>query len=46
MVCHEQPPHFLVSVTVLDRDGLVKIARRDDWPGPHTIGQSPVDGEE
>ena len=26
-----------VSVTVLDRDGLVKIAFRDDLAGPHTI---------
>jgi uncharacterized protein GlcG (DUF336 family) len=26
-----------VSVTVLDRDGLVKIAFRDDGAGPHTI---------
>ncbi|MGA8380250.1 MAG: heme-binding protein [Stellaceae bacterium] len=26
-----------VSVTVLDRDGLVKIAFRDDGAGPHTL---------
>ncbi len=26
-----------VSVTVVDRDGLVKIAFRDDLAGPHTI---------
>jgi uncharacterized protein GlcG (DUF336 family) len=26
-----------VSVTVLDRDGLLKIAFRDDGAGPHTI---------
>ncbi len=26
-----------VSVTVVDRDGLVKIAFRDDGAGPHTI---------
>lgn len=26
-----------VSITVLDRDGLVKIAFRDDGAGPHTI---------
>jgi uncharacterized protein GlcG (DUF336 family) len=26
-----------VSVTVLDRDGLVKMAFRDDLAGPHTI---------
>lgn len=26
-----------VSVTVVDRDGLVKIASRDDVAGPHTI---------
>ena len=29
-----------VSVTVLDRDGLVKIAFRDDGAGPHTLTTS------
>ena len=28
---------YHVSVTVLDRDGLVKAAFRDDGSGPHTI---------
>jgi uncharacterized protein GlcG (DUF336 family) len=28
---------YHVSVTVLDRDGLVKAALRDDGSGPHTI---------
>ncbi len=28
---------YHVSVTVLDRDGLVKAAFRDDGAGPHTI---------
>jgi uncharacterized protein GlcG (DUF336 family) len=28
---------YRVSVTVLDRDGLVKAAFRDDGSGPHTI---------
>jgi uncharacterized protein GlcG (DUF336 family) len=28
---------FHVSVTVVDRDGLVKVALRDDGTGPHTI---------
>ena len=28
---------YHVSVTVVDRDGLVKAALRDDGSGPHTI---------
>jgi len=35
-----------VSVTVLDRHGLVKITLCDGSAGPHTIGPSPVDGEQ
>jgi uncharacterized protein GlcG (DUF336 family) len=33
--CRAEGNH--VSVTVVDRDGLVKIAFRDDGSGPHTI---------
>ena len=33
-----------VSVTVLDRDGLAKIAFRDDGAGPHTIVTSRAKG--
>jgi uncharacterized protein GlcG (DUF336 family) len=28
---------YHVSVTVVDRDGMVKVALRDDGTGPHTI---------